>query len=143
VTHGQAVTAQLSFANLPSGAVTLANCYNLPADVNCSYNGTSGKLTMTTGTGAATGTYQILVVSTVNPKTTASVSSHSRNIEVCLFGLPLGLMFVGRRRRRWLCSGVGILGLCLFLVVGCSSGSPSPSTTVTSQASTTLTLTLN
>jgi hypothetical protein len=144
VTHGSTVTAQLTFANLPSGAVTQASCYNLPAGANCSYNGSSSKLTLTTGTATAPGTYQILVVSTVNPTATASIVGHSGEIALGLLGLPIGLMCLGRRRRRWLYSGVGILGLCLFFVIGCSSGSSSTTTpAVTSQASTTLTLTVN
>ena len=143
VTHGSAATAQLSFVTLPSNAVTQTSCYNLPAGVNCSYNGILDKLTLTTGTGTMPGTYQILVVSIINPKTTASLAGHSSNIDLCLLGLPFGLMFLGRHRRCWLSSGVGILGLCLLFVAGCSSGSPSSSTAVTSQASTTLTLTVN
>ena len=144
VTRGQAVSAQLSFHNLPTGAVTLVDCYNLPAAVNCSYSAQSENLTLTTGASTPTGTYQILIVSTVNPQTAALVGGHSSKGELwCGFlGLPLGLMWVGRKRRRWLYSGVGILGLFLMLMVGCSSGTPTTSST-TSQASMTLTLTVN
>lgn len=143
VTRGLAISATLNFASLPSGAVTQASCYNLPAGVNCSYDGTTEKLTLTTGTGTPAGTYQVLVVGNVVPRNTASVISNSSRIEVCLLGLPLGMLCLGRRRRRWLCSGAGILSLCLFFMVGCSTGKPSPTPVVASQASTTLTLTVN
>jgi hypothetical protein len=144
VTRGQAVSAQLAFFNLSTGTPTSADCYNLPAAVNCSYSAQTEKLTLTTGASTPPGTYQILVVSTENPQTTASVHGHSRQGEMwsCLLGLPLGLMCFGRKRRRWLYSSAGILGLFLVLMVGCSSGKP-PTTSVTSQASTSLTLTVN
>ena len=74
VPHGQAATAQLIFRNLPTGAVTLADCYNLPAGVNCSYSSSSEQLTLTTSASTPPGTYQILVVGTVNPQKSASVS---------------------------------------------------------------------
>ena len=143
VTPGLAVSAQLTFTNLPSGAVTQANCYNLPTGVNCSYDEQIEKLTLTTGTSTPVGTYQILVVNTVNPKTNVAAIVRSSRGEWCLLGLPLGLMFLGRRRRRWLYSGAGVLGLFLVLMVGCSSGTPAPVSATTSQASTTLTLTVN
>jgi len=144
VTRGQAASAPLIFHNLPTGALTLADCYNLPAAVNCSYSGQTQTLTLTTGVSTPPGTYQILVVTTVNPKTSASVNRHSSKGELWygLLGLPLGLMWVGRKRRRWLYSGVGILSLFLVLMVGCSSGTPTTSS-ATSQASMTLTLTVN
>jgi hypothetical protein len=144
VTRGQAVSAQLSFHGLPTGALTSADCYNLPAAVNCSYSGQTARLTLTTGVSTPPGTYQILVVSNVTPTSTASVNGHSNKSALwCgLLGLPLGLMWVGRRRRRWLYSGMGILSLWLLFVVGCSSGTPSTSSTP-SQASMTLTLTVN
>jgi hypothetical protein len=146
VTHGQAVSAQLAFSNLPAGTPTSADCYNLPAAVNCSYNAQTEKLTLTTGSSTPLGTYQILVVSTVNPQTAVLVNGHSSRGALWsgLLGLPLGLMWFGRKRRRWLYSSAGILGLFLVLMVGCSSGKPpTTSTSVTSQASTTLTLTVN
>ncbi len=140
VTPGLAASAQLTFTNLPSGTVTQANCYNLPAGVNCSYDAQTEKLALTTGVSTPAGTYQILVIGTVNPQTTAA-SGYSNRITLGLVGLPLGLMWLGRRRRRWLYSGAGILGLFLLLVVGCSSGTPT--STAASQASTTLTFTVN
>jgi Bacterial Ig domain/Alginate lyase len=141
VTPGLAVSSQLTFVNLPSGAVTQANCYNLPAGVNCSYDGQTTKLTLTTGASTPAGTYQVLVVGIVNPQTTAASGGHSNRVEWGILGLPLGLMWLGRRRRCWLYSGAGVLGLCLLLVAGCSSGTPTSPTA--SQASTTLTLTVN
>jgi hypothetical protein len=147
VARGQVATAQLTFGNLPAGALTLADCYNLPAGANCSYSGQTEKLTLTTGESTPPGVYQVLVVGTVTPKTTASVSKHSSQSKLwsCLLGLPFGWMWFGRkRRRRWLYSGAGILSLCLVLMVGCSSGSgTSTLPSGTSQASTTLTLTVN
>ena len=145
-TRGQSVSAQLSFHNLPTGAVTVADCYNLPAAVNCSYSAQSEMLTITTGASTPPGTYQILVVSTVNPKTTASASGHFGKSALWygLLGLPLGLMFAGRRRRRWLYPGAGLLSLLLLLMAGCTSGSPgTAASATTSQASMTLTLTVN
>jgi hypothetical protein len=144
VTRGQAVSAQLTFANLPAGVTTLADCYNLPAGVNCSYSAQTEKLTLTTSVSTPPGAYQVLVVSTVNPQTTALVGRHSSKgaLWCGLLGLPLGLMWVGRRRRRWLYSGVGVLGLLLVFIVGCSSGTPSTSSTP-SQASMALTITVN
>jgi hypothetical protein len=146
VTRGQAASVQLSFHSLPPGAVTSADCYNLPVGVNCSYSTQTEILGLTTGVNTPPGTYQILVVSTVNnPKTTASVSEHSGEGRLwCgLLGLPLGVMWFGRKRRRWLYSGVGILSVCLVLMAGCSSGTTITSSSGTSQASTTLTLTVN
>jgi uncharacterized membrane protein len=145
VTHGQAVSAQLAFSNLTTGTPTSADCYNLPAAVNCSYSAQTEKLTLTTGASTPPGTYQILVVSTENPQTAASVHGHSRQGEVwsCLLGLPLGLMWFGRKRRRWVYSSAGILGLFLVFMVGCSSGTPTTASSVKSQASTALTLTVN
>jgi hypothetical protein len=144
VTHGQAVSAQLAFSNLPAGASTSADCYNLPAAVNCSYSAQTEKLTLTTGASTPPGTYQILVVTTVNPQATASVRGQSRQGEVwsCLLGLPLGLIWFGRKRRRWLYPAAGILGLFLLIMTGCSSGTPTTSS-AKSQVSTTLTLTVN
>jgi hypothetical protein len=144
VTRGQAASAQLTFANLPAGVTTLADCYNLPAGVNCSYSAQTEKLTVTTGVNTPPGAYQILVVSTVNPQAAALVRGHSSKgtLWCGLLGLPLGLMWVGRKRRRWLYSGVGLLGLLLVFIVGCSSGTPSTSSTA-SQASMALTLTVN
>jgi hypothetical protein len=145
VTRGQAATAQLTFHNLPPGAVTHADCYNLPAAVNCSYSAQTEMLTLTTGLTTPPGTYQVLVVSTVNPQASASVSGHSSRGELwCgLLGLPLGLMWFGGKRRRWVYPIAGILGLFLVLMVGCSSGTTVTSSSATSQASTTLTLTVN
>ena len=144
VTRGQAVSAQLTFANLPAGVATIADCYNLPAGVNCSYSVQTEKLTLTTSVSTSPGAYQILVVSTVNPQTAALVGRHSSKgaLWCGLLGLPFGLMWVGRRRRRWVYSGVGLLGLLLVFIVGCSSGTPSTSSTP-SQASMALTLTVN
>jgi Bacterial Ig domain/Alginate lyase len=148
VTHGQAVSVQFGFSNIPAGALTSADCYNLPAAVNCSYSAQTEMLTLTTGLSTPPGTYQILVVSTVTPKATASVRVHSSRGELwyCLLGLPLGLTCFGRKRRRWLYPAAGILSLFLVLMVGCSSGSTitsTPTNTATSQASTGLTLTVN
>ena len=78
VTRGQAATAQLTFRNVPAGALTRADCYNLPAGVNCSYSAQTESVTLTTGVTTPPGTYQILVVSTVSPPTTASMTGHSR-----------------------------------------------------------------
>jgi Alginate lyase len=144
VTPGQAASVQLTFHNLPTGALTSADCYNLPAGINCSYSAQTERLTLTTGVSSPRGTYQILVVSAVSPPTTASVSGHSSHGELwgSLLGLPLGLMWFGGKRRRWLYPAAGILGLFLVLIVGCSSGTPAKSS-ATSQASTTLTLTVN
>jgi hypothetical protein len=146
VTRGQAVSAQLAFSNLPTGAPTSADCYNLPAAVNCSYSAQTEKLTLTTGASTPVGTYQILVVTTVNPQATASVRGQSRQGEVwsCLLGLPFGLIWFGRKRRRWLYPAAGILGLFMVIMVGCSSGTGMTTTpAVKSQVSTTLTLTVN
>ncbi len=144
VARGQAATAQLIFRNLPAGALTRADCYNLPAGVNCSYSAQTEDLTLTTGVSTPPGTYQVLVVGTVSPPTTASVSGHSKWGEswCCLLGLPLGLMLLGGKRRRWLYPAAGIFGLFLVLIVGCSSGT-APTSSATSQASMTLTLTVN
>jgi hypothetical protein len=144
VTRGQAATAQLTFRNLPAGALTRADCYNLPAGVNCSYSAQTENLTLTTGVSTPPGTYQVLVVSTVNPPTTASISGNSEWGEswCCLLGLPVGLMWLGGKRRRWLYPAAGILGLFLVLMVGCSSNT-APTSSATSQASMTLTLTVN
>jgi len=101
---------------------------------------------MTTGVSTPPGTYQIVVVSTISPQTNASASGPaSRNKLWCaLLGLPLGCIWCGRKRRRWLYPGAGILGLFLVFMVGCSSGTATPTTTTTtSQASMTLTLTVN
>jgi hypothetical protein len=144
VAPGLAATAQLTFGNLPAGALTLADCYNLPAGVNCSYNAQTERLTLTTGESTPAGTYQILVVGAVTPQTTASVSGHSSQSKLwsCLLGLPFGWMWLGRkRRRRWLYPTAGILGLFLVLMVGCSSGT-APASTASTQASMTLTLTV-
>jgi hypothetical protein len=146
VTPGQAVSAQLAFSNLPTGASTSADCYNLPAAINCSYSAQTEQLTLTTGTSTPPGTYQILVVTTVTPQTTTSALGQSREVWSCLLGLPLGLIWFGRKRRRWLYPAAGILGLFLVTMVGCSSGSGTGTTTtpaVKSQVSTTLTLTVN
>jgi hypothetical protein len=144
VLRGQSASAQLTFRNLPTGALTSVDCYNVPAAVNCSYSAQTEMLTLATGVSTPPGTYQILVVSTVNPQKTASVSEHSSPGEMwCgLFGLPLGLMCLARKRRRWLYPAAGILGLFLVLMVGCSSGTDTTSS-ATSQASMTLTLTVN
>ena len=135
---GLAVSGQLS-TNLPSGSVTQAICYNLPAGVNCSYDAQMDMLTLTTGVGTPAGTYQVLVVSTVSSHTTVAAMGRPSRVELCLLGLPLGLMLLRRRRRRWLYSGAGILSLSLLFMAGCSSGTP-PSASTTSQASTALTV---
>jgi hypothetical protein len=144
VAPGQAAASQLTFHNLPAGALTNADCYNLPAGVNCSYSAQTETLTLTTDVSSPPGTYQILVVGTVSPQTTAAAIAHASRGELwcCLLGLPFGLMWFGGKRRRWLCPAAGILGLFLVLMVGCSSG-PAPTSSAISQASTVLTLTVN
>jgi len=123
---------------------TMATCFNLPAGANCNYNAQTQTITIATGLSTPAGTYQILVVSTVSPQATASVSGHSSKggLLYGLLGLPLGLIWVGRKRRRWLYPAAGVLGLLLIFVAGCSSGK-TPTSPTTSQASTTLTLTVN
>jgi hypothetical protein len=144
VTRGQGASAQLTFLNLPKGAQTTADCYNVPAGVNCSYNAQTAMITLTTGMNTPTGTYQILVVSTVNPATSASLNGRSSRggLLYGLLGLPLGLMWIGRKKRRWLYPAAGVVSLLLILVVGCG-GAKTTTPSVSSQASTTLTLTIN
>ncbi len=144
VTRGQGASAQLIFMNLSQGAQTSADCFNLPAGVNCSYNAQTQIITVTTSLNTPVGTYQILVVGTVYPSTSASLNGHSSQsgLFYAMLGLPFGLMWIGRKRRRWLYPAVGALGLFLIFAVGCG-GSKATTPSVTTQASTTLTLTVN
>jgi hypothetical protein len=104
VTRGQGASAQLIFSNLPQGALTSADCFNLPAGVNCSYNAQTQMITLTTSLNTPARTYQILVVDTVNPSTTVWLNGHSSQggLFYAMLGLPFGLMWIGRKRRRWL-----------------------------------------
>jgi hypothetical protein len=148
VTHGQGVTLSLYVRNLPAGWQTTGNCYNLPTAANCSYNGQSETVTITTGLSTPTGTYQVLIVSNETPPLTASTTVHFRSTVVwCgLLGLPLGLMWFGGKRRRLWYPAAGVLGLMLLLVVGCGgsgSGQTQATTANSSQASTVVMLTVN
>jgi hypothetical protein len=144
VTHGQGASAQLIFMNIPPGALTSADCFNLPTGVNCSYNAQTQMITLTTSLNTPPGAYQILVVGTVNPATTVSLNGHSSQggLFYAMLGLPFGLMWIGRKRRRWLYPAAGALSLFLIFAVGCG-GSKATTPFVTTQASTTLTLTVN
>jgi len=143
VAHGQSVPVQLSFHHLPAGEQMVVDCYNLPAAANCSYDAPTQVLTFTTGLSTPVGTYQILVVDTLSPSATASSKGHFNGLLCGLLGLPLGLFWFGRKRRRWLYPAAGILGLLLIVVAGCSSGSNSTTNAVSGQVSTTLSLTVN
>jgi hypothetical protein len=101
-------------------------------------------ITLTTSLNTPPGAYQILVVGTVSPSTTVSLNGHSSpsGLFYAMLGLPFGLMWIGRKRRRWLYPAAGVLGLFLIFAVGCG-GSKATTPSVTTQASTTLTLTVN
>jgi hypothetical protein len=144
VTPGQTATTPLVFQNLATGTATAVQCYNLPAGANCSYNQQNQTIVITTGLTTPAGTYQVLVVGSFAAVSEQAQSMHSTpNVAWCgLLGLPLGFVWIGRRRRRWLYSAGAILSLLLIYMTACSSPQSSPSLQTT-QAATTLTITVN
>jgi hypothetical protein len=141
VVRGQSGTTSLTFSNLQQGAAVSAVCYNLPAFGYCNYS--NGTLTISTGTTTPAGTYHVLVVCS----TSAAVSSSNMPVgmtALCgLFGFPIGLLML--RRRRFQPYGLSLLlgALLLTLASGCGGkGSNQSSPVVPAQASTTLTLTV-
>jgi hypothetical protein len=124
--------------------LTSVQCYNLPAGANCSYNQQNQTVVLTTGLTTPAGTYQVLVVGSFAAVSEQAQSIHTTpNVVWCgLLGLPLGFVWMGRRRRRWLYSAGVILSLLLVYITACSSP-PASQSLQTTQAATTLTLTVN
>jgi hypothetical protein len=145
VAPGNSVSTPLTFQNLASGSWTTVQCYNLPSGANCSYNQQTETITITTGLSTPAGTYQVLVVGNFNAMSQQAQSTHSSGTRMLcgLLGLPLGLIWVGRKRRCWLYTSVGILGLLLIFVTGCSSSTAKGPGVTTTQAATTLTITVS
>jgi hypothetical protein len=69
------------------------------------HNGLSGTtVTITTTASTPVGSYQVIVMFTANQQITASASSQERILfatGIGLLGLPVGLVWVGRNRKKW------------------------------------------
>jgi N-acetylneuraminic acid mutarotase len=146
VTPGQSTTAAVSFTGASATAQITATCMNLPSGITCgAYDSSSNSVPITASASAAAGSYQMTIMFTIvqQPAATAAVT-HSRGWFAAwcgLLGLPVGLLWIGGRRRKVLRRIlVALVGLLLLAVlVGCSGISASPAT-VTSQSSVAVTL---
>lgn len=117
---------------LPSGASGIAvQCLNLPTGTSCSY--ANGRLSIVTGTGTPSGTYQV----------TAVFSETLPGAASAWLLLPFGLLplVAGRRRRLLLTLGLLLAAVALQLTMsgcggGSGGGSSSGSTTTQTHSST-------
>jgi hypothetical protein len=145
VQHGQTTTMQVTFNGANANAQISAVCYNLPAGASCTLSGTT--VTIATAASTPAGSYQIVVVFTATQQITTSALTIQRVIFAAglgFLGLPMGLVWVARNRRR---VGMRLLvvltGMVLLAALAGCGGHPNQPTTpqqVTSQSSIAITL---
>jgi hypothetical protein len=138
---------QISFSGANSSAQITATCFNLPAGASCSLSGTT--VTITTSASTPAGNYQIIVVFTANQQITASVFSRQRIVFAAglgFLGLPMGLIWMHRSRKKIARPLLVFSGLVLLVVLAGCGGHPKTTPTtqqVTSQSSLAITLNVN
>lgn len=119
VPQGGTATVQVTFSGSVSPSQVTASCVNLPAGATCSYNSSTGVVTIATTGSTPKGTYQITVIFTV-----AQVASVHRRIFFAAFAgllpLPLAMAWIaagrGGSRKRW---AMMILLLLVMLMAAC------------------------
>jgi hypothetical protein len=147
VLHGQTATMQVSFSGANSSAQITATCFNLPVGASCSLSGTT--VTITTSASTPAGSYQVIVVFTANQQITASVFSRQRIVFAAglgFLGLPMGLIWIHRSRKKIARPLLVFSGLVLLVMLAGCGGNPktTPATQqVTSQSSLAITLNVN
>ena len=146
VTHGSSSQLPVTLTGVPSGATVSVTCVNLPAGASCSYS--NGNVTFTASNTTPTGTYSIVMVFTVTPQTSAMLNrGHMLAAALGLFSVPLGLLWMGRRRAALRVGLIVLIVLALlWALAGCggSNSSQTPSQmTGTTQSSAPLNLTIN
>jgi hypothetical protein len=147
VLHGQTATMQVTFSGANPSAQITATCFNLPAGASCSLSGTT--VTITTSGSTLPGSYQIIVVFTANQQITASVFNQQHILFATGFGflgLPMGLVWMHRSRRKIARPLLVFSGLVLLLVLAGCGGRPKTTPTteqVASQSSLAITLNVN
>lgn len=135
VQHGQNTQMSVTLNGTPSDATISVACVNLPMGVAGSYN--NGVATFTTSASTPAGSYPVVVIFTTTLQTTAMV--HHRALLAAGFGfmsLPLGLLWMGGRRKSLRAGLITVIGLVLlWALAGCGGGGNSSQTTTPSTQS--------
>jgi hypothetical protein len=146
VQAGATASFSVTFQGAKAGAQVTASCWNLPAGATCSYNSSTGTMTIQTSASTPPGSYQdILIVFTVTEQTAAL--AHRQLILAswsALLGLPLGLAWIGGGRKRTVRLVVAVLfALSLAWLAGCGGRSTVSSTSGMADVQSSLMVTLN
>ncbi len=147
IAQGLNTTLPVTFAALNNGAQIAVTCLNLPTGATCSFDSSAKTITVATTASTPKGQYQITVLFTVTQQIIAMVRSPIFLASWLGFaGLPVGLFWMGNRRKKLQLVMLVLLGLCLVLALsGCGSGHASPTspTPTSATAQTSLPFTVN
>jgi hypothetical protein len=140
---GQSISFPVTITGVTAATSTVTvSCLNLPMGAACSYDSNTQMVTITTTAGVTpVGSYEVLLVFTVTQLQTAQLRRRML-FAAGLLGLPLGMLWMGGRKRaiRWVIISLFALALALSLT-GCGGVSGFNSgNTMKTQASMVVTL---